>query len=87
MMILIQRICIALRGLGRPMIVERVISARAAILLEEMRMYTSTCSHPVINYRVFNFADNQFLVDQLFITPTPVTSTQLLKSTQYYKAF
>ena len=41
----------------------------------------------MINSRVFNFANNQFLVDQLFITPTPVTSTQLLKSTQYYKAF
>ena len=33
MMILIQSICMALRGLGRPRRVERVIRVRAAILL------------------------------------------------------
>ena len=33
MMILIQRICMAFSGLGRPIIVDSVISDRAAILL------------------------------------------------------
>lgn len=33
MMMLIQRICMALRGLGRPSRVESVIRVRAAILL------------------------------------------------------
>ena len=32
-MMLIQRICMALSGLGRPIIVERVMRLRAAILL------------------------------------------------------
>ena len=34
MMMLIQRICIALRGLGSPSTVERVIRDSAAMLLE-----------------------------------------------------
>ena len=74
---------------------ERLSGASYITVLREVQL-TGVCAHEinfreinshVINYRVFNFADNQFLVDQLFITPSPVTSTQLLKSTQYYKAF